>query len=70
MNNGLSAWRKGDLVKLLNGKQLRLTSEGYFSDKEGRLVCNTDDGYTIPYMTLIEEAKLIETGTGRKNKKY
>jgi len=63
----LTAWRKGDLIELLNGKQLRLTSDGYFSEKEGRTVCDTEDGYTISYLTLIEEAKLIETGSGRKN---
>lgn len=67
--NSLSVWRKGDLVKLKNGKKVKLTSDGYFSQKENRVVCDTKDGFTIPYLTLIEEGYLMEDRIGRKNKK-
>jgi hypothetical protein len=63
----LTAWRKGDLIEVW-GEQFRLTSDGY--EKDGRIVCDTDKGSYIPYLTLMEEAKLLETITGRKNKKY
>jgi len=65
-NGAFGAWRKGDLIQIFN-KKIRLTSERYI--KDGRLVCNTDEGKDtyIPYIILIEEAKLIETISGRKN---
>jgi len=66
-NPFFSAWRKGDLVKIY-GKQVRLTSEAY--EKMGiGIVCDTDEGDStyIPYIRLIDDAKLIETFSGRKN---
>lgn len=65
--NYLSAWRKGDLVKLSNGDIFRLTSDGY-EMKPGRIYCDTDRGTPISYLKLIEDAYLIETASGRKNK--
>ena len=63
----LSAWRKGDLIEI-NNKQIRLTSDGYEKIGIG-VVCNTDEGDDtyIRYIDLIENAKLIETYSGRKN---
>jgi hypothetical protein len=62
----LTAWRKGDLVRMPNGEQFRLTSEGY-ELKPGKIYCDTDRGEPISYLKLIEEAYLVETGSGRKN---
>lgn len=67
--NYLSAWRNGDLVKMPNGEQFRLTSDGY-EMKPGRIYCDTDRGKPISYLKLMEKAQLIETGSGRKNKSY
>ena len=63
----LTAWRKGDLVKMPNGKKFRLTSEGY-EMKPGRIYCDTDRGKPISYLKLIEKAYLVEDKNGRKNK--
>jgi hypothetical protein len=63
----LTAWRKGDLVRLPNGEEFRLTSDGY-EMKSGRIYCDTDRGTPISYLELIETAYLVETGSGRKNK--
>ena len=65
----LTSWRKGDLVRMPNGKEFRLTSDGY-EMKPGRIYCDTDRGKPISYMKLISKAYLVETGNGRKNYKY
>ena len=64
--NYLSAWRKGDLIEIY-GKQIRLTSEGY--EKDGKIICDTNEseGSYLPYIRLIEDARLVETASGRKN---
>lgn len=66
-NPFFSAWRKGDLIKIY-GKEIRLTSEAYEKMGVG-IVCDTNEGKEtyIPYIKLIDDAKLIETGSGRKN---
>ncbi len=65
----LTAWRKGDLIRIYN-KEVRLTSDAYEMILVG-MVCDTNegDGTYIPYINLIEDAYLIETGSGRKNVK-
>ena len=63
----LSAWRKGDLVRLSNEKEFRLTSEGYYCEQRKKVICDTDMGKPISYLKLIEKAYLVETGSGRKN---
>jgi hypothetical protein len=63
----LSAWRKGDLVRMPNGEEFRLTSEGYYCDEKQKVICNTDRGSSISYLELIENAYLVETFSGRKN---
>lgn len=63
----LSAWRKGDLVRMPSGKEFRLTSEAYYSEELQRVVCDTDRGKPIKYTKLMEKAYLVETGSGRKN---
>jgi len=67
----LTAWRKGDLVKLPNSKEFRLTSDGY-EMIPGKIYCNTDreNGESISYVLLIEDAFLIEDVYGRKNETY
>lgn len=65
--NYLSAWRKGDLVRLPDGQEFRLTSDGYYCDTKQKVVCDTDRGKSVSYLKLIEKATLIETGSGRKN---
>lgn len=66
-NPFFSAWRKGDLVEL-DEKQFRLTSEAYEKIGVG-FICDTDEGEGtyIKYIKLIDGARLIETGSGRKN---
>lgn len=61
----LTAWRKGDLVRMPNGEEFRLTSDGY-EMKPGRIYCDTDRGKPISYMKLIGKAKLIETENNRQ----
>jgi len=63
----LSAWRKGDLVRMPNGEEFRLTSEGYYCDEKQKVICDTDRGGPISYLELIENAYLVETFSGRKN---
>jgi hypothetical protein len=63
----LSAWRKGDLVRMPNGDEFRLTSEGYYCEQKQKVICDTDRGKPISYLKLIEIAWLVETGSGRKN---
>ncbi|MCK9446107.1 hypothetical protein M0Q50_04355 [bacterium] len=65
----LTAWIKGDLVRLPNKEEFRLTSDGY-ELKPGKIYCDTDRGEPISYLELIEDAYLVETGSGRKNTKY
>jgi len=65
-NLNLSAWQKGDLVKLTNGGEFRLISEPYLQE-DGNIVCDTDKGDTIFYLSLIENAFLIEDIYGNKN---
>jgi len=66
-----SAWRKGDLVKFPSslqypkGQKFRLTSDGY--EKDGKIICDTDRGYPVSYLKLIEKAQLVEDINGRKN---
>jgi hypothetical protein len=67
--NILSAWRKGDLVRMPNGKEFRLTSEGYYCETKKKVICDTDRGKPISYLKLIEKSYLVETGSGRKNEK-
>lgn len=67
--NYLTAWRKGDLVKMPDGEEFRLTSDGY-EKKPGKIHCDTDRGKSISYLELIEKAYLVETGNGIKNKTY
>lgn len=64
-----TAWRKGDLIKMPNGKQFRLTSDAY-EIKPGKYYCDTDRGKPIKYLKLMKKAYLIETGSGIKNIKY
>ena len=64
----LSAWRNGDLVRLPDGEEFRLTSDGYYCDERKKVICDTDRGKPISYLKLIEKAYLVETGTGVKNK--
>ena len=66
-NPVLSAWRKGDLVRLPNGEEFRLTSEGYYCEQRQKVICDTDRGKPVSYLKLIEKAYLLETGSGRKN---
>jgi hypothetical protein len=63
--NYLTAWRKGDLVRMPSGKEFRLTSDGY--EKDGKVYCNTDrkNGKPISYLKLIEKAYLVETISGK-----
>jgi hypothetical protein len=56
----LNAWKKGDHIKMLDGRKFVLTSDGYFDRKQNRVVCDTDQGCTISYLSLIEEAKLVK----------
>ncbi len=65
----LTAWRKGDLVRMSNGSEFRLTSDGY-EMKPSRIYCDTDRGKPISYLKLMKKARLIETGSGRKNESY
>jgi hypothetical protein len=67
--NVLSSWRNGDLVRMPNGKEFRLTSEGYYCEAKQKVICDTDRGKPISYLKLIEKAYLIETASGRKNEK-
>ena len=53
----MNAWRKGDNVTML-GRSFVLTSDPYFCRKENRVIFDTNKGYTISYLSLIEEAKL------------
>lgn len=69
-NQALSAWRKWDLVKMPNGEEFRLTSEWYYSDKENKVVCDTNRWKPISYAKLIEKATLIETWSWIKNEQY
>lgn len=71
LNNNpvLSAWRKGDLVRMPDGEEFRLTSEPYYCEQKQKVICDTDRGKPISYLKLIEKAYLIETGSGRKNEK-
>ena len=64
----LTAWRKGDTVRMPNGEVFRLMSNGFEID--GKIYCNTDrkNGKPISYLKLIDKAYLVETITGRKNK--
>lgn len=62
-----TAWRKGDLVKMPNGEKFRLTSESYYCEVNQKIMCDTDRGEPISYLTLIQDAYLVETGSGRKN---
>ena len=69
-NSVFSAWRNGDLVELPSSLQhckekFRLTSDGY--EKDGKIICDTDRGYPVSYLELIEKAKLVEDINGRKN---
>jgi hypothetical protein len=61
-----TAWRKGDLVRLPNGAEFRLTSDGY-EREPGKIYCDTDRGTPISYLELIEKGYLVETGSGWKN---
>lgn len=63
----LSSWRKGDLVRMPNGEEFRITSEGYYCNIRNKVICDTDRGEPISYLELIENAYLVETGSGRKN---
>lgn len=65
----LTAWRKGDLVRMPNCNEFRLTSDGY-ELKPGRIYCDTDRGKPISYLKLIKKAYLVETINGRKNTPY
>ena len=65
--NVLSAWRKGDLVRMSDGEEFRLTSEGYYCEQRQKVICDTDRGKPISYLKLIETAWLVETASGRKN---
>jgi len=65
----LTAYRNGDLVRMPNGEEFRLTSDGY-EMKPGRMYCDTDRGKPISYLKLIEKGYLLETGSGRKNTKH
>jgi len=65
--NVLSAWRKGDLVRMSDGEEFRLTSEGYYCEQRQKVICDTDRGKPISYLELIETAWLVETVSGRKN---
>jgi hypothetical protein len=63
----LTAWRKGDLVRMPDGEEFRLTSEGYYCETKQKVVCDTDSGKSISYLKLTKKAYLVETGGGRKN---
>jgi hypothetical protein len=65
--NYFTAWRKGDLVRMPNGKEFRLTTEAYYHPEKQKMVCDTDRGKPISYLKLMEKAYLVETITGRKN---
>ena len=65
----LTAWRKGDLVRLSNGEEFRLTSDGY-ELKPSKIYCDTDRGKPISYLKLIKDAYLVENASCRKNIKY
>jgi hypothetical protein len=65
--NYLTAWRKGDLVRLESVETFRLTSDGY-KKEPGRILCDTDRGKAILYTALIHEAYLVEDVYGKKNK--
>jgi len=67
--NYLSAWRRGDLVRLPDGEQFRLTSDAYYHDKKEQVICNTDRGFPISYLRLIEHAYLVEPAKEIKNEK-
>jgi hypothetical protein len=66
--NYLTAWRMGDLVRMPDGEEFRLTSDGYeiMTDKGLKIVCDTDRGKPISYFKLVGKAKLIETASGRR----
>ena len=51
--NVLSAWRKGDLVRMSDGEEFRLTSEGYYCEQRQKVICDTDRGKPISYLKLI-----------------
>ncbi len=36
--NVLSAWRKGDLVRMSDGEEFRLTSEGYYCEQKQKVM--------------------------------
>lgn len=63
-NLTLSAWQKGDLVKL-NDEKFRLISDAY--EKDSEIVIDTDNGDTISYLILIKDAILLEDIYGNKN---
>ncbi len=65
----LTAFRNGDLVRMPNCKDFRLTSDVY-EYKIGRMGFNTDreNDKPISYLKLLESAYLVETKSGRKNK--
>ena len=65
-NVTLSAWQKGDLVKLSNDGEFRLISDPYLQE-DGNIVCDTDRGNTVLYLSLIENAFLLEDIYGNKN---
>lgn len=65
----LTAWRKGDLVRMPNGEEFRLTSDGY-EMKPGKIYCDTDRGKPIKYLKLMKKAYLVEDIYGRKNISY
>lgn len=65
----LTAYRKGDLIRMPDGEEFRLTSDGY-EMKPGRIYCDTDRGKPIKYTTLMEKAYIVEDINGRKNVKY
>ena len=66
-NPVLSAWRKGDLVRVSDGEEFRLTSERDYCEQRKKVICDTDRGKPVSYLKLIEKGYLIETGSGRKN---
>lgn len=49
-----------------DGEEFRLTSDAY-EREPGKFYCDTDRGKPIKYIKLINEAHLVETGSGRKN---
>jgi hypothetical protein len=57
----LSAYRKGDFIRMLNGETFTLTSEAYYCENKKIVVCNTDrpDGSVIPYSELINDGFVL-----------